>query len=66
MLILEELGENVLATGHKGHPGREAMVRQLRKSVWRPGIKQEVKQSVESCFGCLAAVGMNTVPPMKE
>ena len=31
--IQEELRRSLLAIGHDGHPGREVIVRQLRKSV---------------------------------
>ena len=57
MIVLEELRASVLAAGHEGHLGREVMVRQLRKLVWWLGMEQEVKQFVESCLGCLAAIG---------
>ena len=66
MKIPEELRVSVLAAGNDSHPGGEEMVRQLRKSVWWAGREQEMKQFVESCLGCLAAVGTNTVSPMIE
>ena len=42
-LILEELKANMLAAAHKVQPGREVIVRKLRKSVWWPGMEQEAK-----------------------
>ena len=41
VLSIEEFRANVLVVGHKGHPGKEEMVRQLRKSIWWPCMEKE-------------------------
>ena len=43
ILIPEELRGNVLGAGHEGHPGREVVVKQLKKFVWWSGMEQDVK-----------------------
>ena len=55
ILTTEQLKGNVLAAGHEGHPGRETMVRKLN-----------VKQYMESCLECLAALRKNTMLPIVE
>ena len=39
ILVPGELGGDVLDASHKGCAGREAMTRQLRGSVWWPGME---------------------------
>ena len=66
ILIPVELRVCVLAAGNEGHIGRETMVIQQRWSVWWPMTEQNLKQYVDSCLGCMAAMGVNTVSPMVE
>ena len=64
LLIPASLRPDVLGAAHEGHPGRESMLRQLRLSVWWPGMGQDVREFVESCLPCGAAVGRNSPAPM--
>ena len=58
ILILKDLKGSVLAAEHQGHLDREAMVRQLRRSLCWPDFEQDVKQYLECCLGCLATLVM--------
>ena len=66
ILVPGELRGDVLDASHEGCPGREAMTRQLRGSVWWSGMETDIQQITESCLRCLASLGRNSVPPMVE
>ena len=66
ILVPGELRGDVLDDSHEGCPSREAMTRQLRGLVWWPGMETDIKQITESCLGCLASLGRNSVLPMVE
>jgi transposase InsO family protein len=66
ILIPTKLRPDVLAAGHEGCPGRESMLKQLRLSVWWPGMSADVKEFTESCLGCTAATPRTRPPPMQE
>ena len=66
ILIPRGLRADVLAAAHEGCPGRESMVKQLRLSVWWPGMTTDVKEYTESCLGCTAATPRTRPPPMEE
>ena len=40
------------------------MLRQLRESVWWPGMAKDVKEYVKSCLSCAASVPTTITPPM--
>ena len=56
----------VLEVAHEGCPGREAMLRQLRLDTWWPGQSKDVRDYVDSCDFCAAAVEKNYPAPMTE
>ena len=60
------LQANIMAAAHEGHLGREAMLRQMRETVWWPGMSRGIKEYGETCLGCVAAQGENMKPPMTE
>ena len=66
IIIPTKLRPDVIAAAHEGCPGRESMLRQMRMSVWWPGISRDVKDYTESCLGCTAATPRNRPPPMME
>ena len=56
---------DVLEAAHKGHPGMESMVRQLRQLYWWPGMTEDIREFVATCnIGCAAATPKNSPPPM--
>ena len=55
---------DVLEAAHVGHPGRDSMLRQLRTTVWWPGITKDVKDFVESCVPCAASTPSTMSPRM--
>ena len=63
-VIPKKLRENVLQAAHEGHPGRDSILRQLRQSVWWPGISKDVTEMVEPCIPCQASVGTTVAPKM--
>ena len=64
-IIPRELRPDILAAAHEGHPGIVSMLQQLRRSVWWPGMTDDVNTYVETCNdGCAAAVAKNSPPPM--
>ena len=65
IVIPAELRPDVLAAAHEGHPGVVGMLRQLRQSVWWPGITADVTEYVGTCTtGCAPATARNSPPPM--
>ena len=65
IVIPAELRPDVLAAAHEGHPGIVGMLRQLRQSVWWPGMTMDATEFVETCTdGCLPATPKNSPPPM--
>jgi len=40
------------------------MTRQLRQSVWWPGMSNDIRDYTASCLGCASAVSKNYPPPM--
>ena len=48
-----------------GHPGKESMTKQLRRSCWWPRYSSDIRDFQESCVPCAAAVDRNTTPPMQ-
>ena len=65
ILIPKELRPDVLSAAHEGHPGIVGMLRQLRQSVWWPGMTCDVNDYVETCTtGCAPATPKNSPPPM--
>ena len=65
IVIPAELRPDVLAAAHEGHPGIVGMLRQLRQSVWWPGMTVDATEFVETCTdGCLPATPKNSPPPM--
>ena len=66
LIIPAALRPDILGAAHKGHPARDAMMRQLRQTVWWPGISRDVKDYTGSCLGCTAAENKNCTPPMIE
>ena len=65
LLIPKKLRPSILRAGHAGHPGTDSMLRMLRSSVWWPGITKDVKEFVETCRACSAAVKSNTRAPLE-
>ena len=65
ILIPKALRADVLQAAHMGHPGKESMTRQLRRSCWWPKYSVDVRDFQESCVPCAAAVDSNTTPPMQ-
>ena len=65
VVIPVELRQDVLAAAHEGHPGVVSMLRQLRQSVWWPGMTADVTEYVGTCStGCAPATARNSPPPM--
>ena len=55
----------ILELAHEGHPAEQSMLQQLRQTLWWPNISKDVKEFVQSCGGCAAALPRNTPPTMK-
>ena len=66
ILIPTKLRPDVLAAGHEGCPGRESMLKQLRLSVWWPGMTADVKEYTDSCLGCTAATPRTRPRPFRR
>ena len=65
IVIPAELRADVLAAAHEGHPGIVGLLRQLRLSVWWPGMTADATEYVETCGdGCALATAKNSPPPM--
>ena len=65
ILIPKELRADVLSAAHEGHPGIVGMLRQLRLSVWWPGMTKDATEYVETCnTGCAPATNKNSPLPM--
>ena len=63
VVIPKTLIPDVLQAAHMGHPGKESMTRQLRRSCWWPKYSSDIRDFQESCIPCMAAVDWNTTPP---
>lgn len=63
LLIPTELRPDILAVSHEGHPGMDAMLRQLRQDVWWRGMDKDIQEYVGTC-SCVAAGPRNTMAPM--
>ena len=66
LVIPTSLKADVLAAAHEGHPAKDSMTRQLRQTVWWPGMTKDVKIYCTTCLGCAAAESRNPPPPMVE
>ena len=66
LLIPPSLRPDVLGAAHEGHAARDSMTRQLRQTVWWPGITRDIREYTASCLGCAAAENRNYPPPMIE
>ena len=66
LVIPNSLRPDVLEAAHMGHPGKDGMLRQLRKSTWWPGMTRDVTEFENSCNPCKAANPHNRTPPMTE
>ena len=65
VVIPNELVPDILEIAHEGHPAEASMLQQLRQTLWWPSIAKDVKEFVQSCVGCAAALPRNTPPTMK-
>ena len=63
-VISKKLKKNVLQAAHEGHPGRDSILRNLRQSVWWPGLSKDVTEMVEGCIPCQASEGTTVAPKM--
>ena len=61
-VIPKKLRKNVLQAAHEGHPGRDSFLRNLRQSVWWPGLTKDVLEMVEPYIPCQASVGTMVSP----
>ena len=50
---------------HEGHMGADKTLGLLRDHCWFPGMAFMVRQYVETCLPCLAAVPGTSKEPMK-
>ena len=66
LVIPTSLRSDTLAAAHEGHPAKDSMTRQLRQTVWWPGMTKDIKQYCATCLGCSAAEGRTHPPPMIE
>ena len=64
MLFLKKLKENILQAAYEGHPGSDFILRNLRQSVWWPGLSKDVTEMVEGCIPCQASEGTTVAPKM--
>ena len=64
LVIPTTLRPGVLAAAHEGHPAKDFMTRQLRQTVWWPGMASNIKTYSNTCLGCASAENRNYPPPM--
>ena len=65
LIIPKMLRVGVLEAAHQGHPGQQSMTRQMRGTCWWPGMNVDIKEYMETCIPCLAAVERNRTEPMQ-
>jgi transposase InsO family protein len=66
LVIPTELQALAVAIAHEGHVlGHEKTLGLLRETCWFPGMAQMVKEYVETCLPCLAAVPGTGQEPLK-
>lgn len=66
VVVPEELRPKVLATAHRGHPGKESMKSILRKSAWWPGMLAHVDRWVANCKSCVLSSRKDGPPPLQR
>jgi hypothetical protein len=65
LVIPRELQPLVVQLAHEGHMGVDKTLGLLRESCWFPGMQVMVKEYVESCIPCQAAIPSTPQEPMK-
>ena len=65
LVIPGELQPLVVQIAHEGHLGSDKTLGLLRETCWFPGMGEMVRQYVESCLPCLAAVPGTQQEPLK-
>ena len=52
----KKIKEEILKENHDsvnvGHPGQHRMLKLLKRNYWWPGLKEDIKIYVQSCFKC--------------
>ena len=52
----KKIKEEILKKNHDsvdvGHPGQQRMLELLKRNHWWPGLKEDVKRYIQSCFKC--------------
>ena len=66
LIIPEELQVLVVQLAHEGHMGADKTLGLLRETCWFPKMHMMVKEYVESCLPCQAAIPGTQQEPMKE
>ena len=65
LIIPDELQASVVQLAHEGHLGADNTLGLLREHCWFPGMGAMVRECVETCLPCLAAVPGTSQEPMK-
>ena len=66
LIIPKELQAAVVQLAHEGHLlGEDKTLGLLRETCWFPGMSKMVKEYVESCVTCMAALPGTSQEPMK-
>ena len=60
-----ELRDWVVDIGHSAHQGVDATKRQLRVSLWFPGMERAVERRVSTCLPCQASMESKARDPLK-
>ena len=63
LLVPEAARAAVLAALHRGHIGRQAMLRLARSVCWWPGLTLDVDRAVDGCVACSETAASKQLPP---
>ena len=65
IVISPSLYADVIGLAHEGHPGCHKTLNLLRVTYWFPGMSQMVRNYVETCRPCHAAIPNTRLQPFK-
>ena len=65
IVVPKNLQCDIIGLAHEGHQGIEKTLSLIRQTCWFPEMQKLVKEYVQSCKGCLAAVSSTQKVPLE-